>query len=292
MSQSNNSCNNGGPLLNRSKDPGSDQLKVDKEEMDLGWTRLKRGETVGRVELPGKLEMHLGPELEVMFRREGKREIHDLAEEGDESSPRPIKALSCDLNMSEEVATITSETSSVVSSSALEGDYGEVEKSYERKDERVCVGAEDTEKIHHVVPVTCLPMNFSGEVEFMSFNAGKQEENNFQLGHAVEASLAEQSGDIHKTEEHVDPVEQSDIPEPGTSSFSQRGVSLALLNRFPSIDGEEEEDSEQVEVEGDDERVEGGVEEEADEVGEERWSRAEASSEPDQVWYRYIRGHA
>ena len=119
----------------------------------------------------------------------------------------------------------------------------------------------------------------------MSFNASNQEENYFEF--ATQVGLAEHSGNTHEPEENAEPVEESDVLEPSTSSFSQRGVRLALLNRFPSIDGEEEE--ELVEVEGDAERVGGGVEEEADEVGE-RWSRAEASSEPDQVWYRYMIG--
>jgi len=193
--------------------------------------------------------------------------------------------LCCDSNISEEVATVSTDTGSVASSGADEEDHhGEVEETCERKDGRAFLVAKDTEEIHHVVPVTCLPMSFSGEVELMSFNAVKQEENICQSGHAIEAGLAEQSGDIHEPEEDAEPVEEGDVLEPGTGSPSQRGVGHALLNRFPSIDGEEEEDSEQVEVECDVERVGGGVEEEADEVGE-RWSRAEASSEPDQVWY-------
>ena len=292
MSPSNKSCDDGISLPNKSKDPDSDQLKVDKQEMDIGCKRLKRSDTVERVELLGKLEMHPGPELEVMFRGEMKREVDDLAEEGDESSGRPTKALCCDSNISEEVATVSTDTGSVVSSGADEEDHhGEVEETFERKDRCAFVGGEDSEEIHHVVPVTCLPMNFSGEVELMSFNAAKQEENNCQSDHAIEAGLAEHSGDICKPEEDAEPVEEGDVLEPGTGSPSQRGVGHALLNRFPSIDGEEEEDSEQVEVECDVERVGGGVEEEADEVGE-RWSRAEASSEPDQVWYRYITGLA
>ena len=291
MSPSNNSCNDGISLPNKSKDPDSDQLKTEKQEMDIGCRRLKRSEPVERVELLGKLEMHPCSELEVMFRGERKREIDDFAEEEDERSGRPTKALCCDSNISEEVVTVSTDTGSVVSSGAVDGVHGEVEETCERKEERTCVGAEDTEEIHHVVPVTCLPMSFSGEVELMSFNAVKQEENDRQSDHAIEAGLADQSGDIHELEENAEPVEEGDVQEPGTGTPSQQGVSLALLNRFPSIDGEEEEDSEQVEVEGDVERVGGGVEEEADEVGE-RWSRAEASSEPDQVWYRYIIGLA
>merc|ERR1712192_299118 len=136
---------------------------------NLGCRRLKRSETVGTVQLAGKLEMHLGVEHEVMSQGERKRRIDDLAEEGDESYGRQSKALCCDPVMSEEVAIITSGASSVLSSGALEEDDGEIEKTLERKAERVDVGAEDTEENHYVVPVTCLPINFSGEVELMSF---------------------------------------------------------------------------------------------------------------------------
>jgi len=55
-----------------------------------------------------------------------------------------------------------------------------------------------------------------------------------------------------------------------------------LLNRFPSIDGDEEDGEEQ--LQGDAENAPGVADDEDEEVGVgERWSRA--SSEPDQVWY-------
>ena len=106
MSQS----NNGIPLPNRSKDPDSDQLKTEKQEMDKGCRRLKRSDTLGRVELHGKLKMHPSYELEIMFRGERKRGIDDLAEEEDESCGRPTRALCCDSNISEEVATVSTDT--------------------------------------------------------------------------------------------------------------------------------------------------------------------------------------
>ena len=68
-----------------------------------------------------------------------------------------------------------------------------------------------------------------------------------------------------------------------------------LLNRFPSIDGVEVEEDGEEQLQGEAENAPRVVHEEAAEIVDdedeevgvgERWSRA--SSEPDQVWYRWV----
>jgi len=269
--------NNDAPLPKGSNAPDPDQLKVDEQEMRLGCRKLKRNETVGRVEAFGKQEMNPGSELEAMFRRVKKRGNYGLGEEDDEKGQGPSKALRCGTRLIDENSTITVGPHGA----DHEEDLEEGEETSERKSEH---------EIHQVVPVTCLPQNFSGQVELVTLTTGsKEEEDISQLGDSIGASLAGENGtnDIQEPEDDADSAEQDNIfvaEQTGTASSS---VAVALLNRFPSIDGEEVEDSEQVEVDAAD-RVGGGghpvVEEDAGELGE-RWSTAEASSEPDQVWY-------
>lgn len=262
MSLSKNAINNGGiPLQEGPNEPGSDRLKVDQQEI-MGCRRLKRNETVGGVEHFGKQEMRPGSEAEAMFRGERKRGSFDLGEEEAERGQGPSKALCCVARMPEEDLTITAEGPH----GAVVEDLGDEEERSERKGE-----------IYQVVPVTCLPKNFDGEVEVVRSNPGQKEEDESLLG---KANLAGENG-AYIQEDNADSDEQDNIfveVQTGSTNSSQEGTSLAipLLNRFPSIDGEDEEEV--------DDSVGGGVEEEAGQLGE-RWSRAEASSEPDQVWY-------
>ena len=272
MSLSKSSTNNSGiPLQEGPTEPGSARLKVDHQEM--GCRRLKRNETVGGVQLFGKQEMRPGSEAGTMLRGERKRGSFDLGEEEAERGQGPSKALCCGKRIHEEDLTITAEGPH---GAVVKEDLGEEGETSERKAE-----------IHQVVPVTCLSENFGGEVELVTPDPGPKEEN--QLG---EASLAGESG-ANVQEGDANSHEQDNIfveGATGTTSSSQQGTSLAmaLLNRFPSIDGEDEEEVDDQVGGGVDEeagQVGGGVEEEAGQLGN-RWPRAEASSEPDQVWYR------
>ena len=262
MSLSKSPINNSGiPLQEGPTEPGSAGLKVDHQEM--GCRRLKRNETVGGVQLFGKQEMRPGSEAGTMLRGERKRGSFDLGEEEAERGQGPSKALCCGKRIHEDL-TITTEGPH---GAVVEEDLGEEGETSERKAE-----------IHQVVPVTCLSENFGGEVELVTPDPGPKEED--QLG---EASLAGESG-ANVQEGDANSHEQDNIfveGATGTTSSSQQGTSLAmaLLNRFPSIDGEDDEEV--------DDAVGGGVEEEAGQLGE-RWPRAEASSEPDQVWYRSV----
>ena len=252
-----NSSFSGIYLPKTSIDPDSDQPEVGQAAI-LSCRRLKRGDAVTRVEF-------IGSEMELK-----KRGSDDLTEEGDESSQGPSKAL-CVKMPDGAGSSATVGSSGAVET--LEGKKGEIS---EREDEREGTG--EPAKIHPMIPVACLPVEFSGELEMVTRDVGFKEEDNSQSCQAGAAE--ERSGVVQESAgsaEHGNFLEQeqTDIVDP-----IQRGISLALLNRFPSINGEEEENILQVEVE--DEEEDGG-EEEAGEVGE-RWSRA--SSELDQVWYR------
>jgi len=239
--------------------------------MSPGCRKLKRKETVGRVESLGKQETLIGSDVDVILRGERKRGNYDLGEEEDnERNEGPSKSLRCSTRPFEEDLTLDP--------------HGAVDE------EGLGVVKEETSKkagheIHQVVPVTCLPKIFSGEVELVTLNTGSEEEDNSQSGDANGASLAGENcaDDI---QEPADSTEQDNMFEAGQTGTARSSVAVVLLNRFPSIDGEDE-DSEQVEVDDADRAGGGGhpvVEEEAGELGE-RWSTAEASSEPDQVWY-------
>ena len=252
--------NNGIPLQEGPNEfGGSFRLKVDRQ--DLGCSRrLKRNETVGGVELFDEQEAPLGSEVATMFPSERKRGSVELGQEEAERGQGPSKALCCDEDFG--IPSVGPH------SAAIEEDLREVGETSEKKAE-----------IHQEVSVTCLLKNSSVEDELVTSNPSLEEVIGSQLG---EASLAGKNSDVR--EDDVISAEQDNIFEEGqtgTTSSSQQGASftVALLNRFPSIDGEDEE-----EVNAADR---GGVEEEAGELRE-RWSTAEASSEPDQVWYRWV----
>ena len=270
--------NNDAPVQKGPNNPDLDQLKVDEQDMSLGCRKLKRKETVGRVESLGKHETLIGSDVDVILRGERKRGNYDLGEEEDnERDQGPSKSLCCSTRQFEEDLTL--DPHGAVDEEGL----GEVEEETSKKAEH---------EIHQVVPVTFLPKIFSGEVELVTLNTGSEEEDNSQSGDANGASLAGENcaDDIQEPEDAADSAEQDNMFVTGQTGTASSSVAVVLLNRFPSIDGEEDEDSEQVEVDDADRAGGGGhpvVEEEAGELGE-RWSTAEASSEPDQVWYRWV----
>ena len=263
MSQSKSSISNSGiPLQEGPKEPGSSRLRGDQQDMSC--RRLKRNETEGGVEFFSKQKRCPGAEVEVVFRGERKRGSFYLGEEETERGLGPSKALCCGTRIPEEASTTTTVDQH---GAVVEEDLGGKGETSERKAE-----------IHQVVAATFWSKNLGGEAELVTPNPGLQEED---LG--GEASLGGRNS-THVQEDDADSDKQENIlveDQTGMTSSSRQEASLAmaLLNRFPSIDGEDEEEVEDA--------VGGGVEEEAGELGE-RWSRAEASSEPDQVWYRWV----
>ena len=99
--------------------------------------------------------------------------------------------------------------------------------------------------------------------------------------------------ELLKPENNTEPAEVGGSRSDAVGPEEQVVFVAPLLNRFPSIDGDEEDGQEQ--LRGEAEIAPRVVHAEAAEIADdedeevgvgERWSRA--SSEPDQVWYRWV----
>ena len=151
------------------------------------------------------------------------------------------------------------------------------------KKENVC----DNESVRDA-PRTSRPLHLNSSGSEVETPSQSDEE---ALGPGVLGSSCE---GVLEPEKDIEPAEVEGSRSNAVGLEEQEVVFVApLLNRFPSIDGDEEDGEEQ--LQGEAENAPGVVQEAAAEIADdedeevgvgERWSRA--SSEPDQVWYRWV----